>query len=187
MLWGIAPESWAQLWSGVIGSFVAAIIGGLVALWVVRLTNGQQKQHASDARQIAAIADLLAAVSAMEKKYGDGPVAIQDLLLVVQAAAIRWVIEADDEKLSGELAHWPYHMGTLALKTHANFDSDKRETYLTWLFNAGSDLTLCGMAWPKGTPSTRDAHVLLLTVRRTERVAAMKALEEVESAKTETG
>ncbi|MBP2269242.1 hypothetical protein J3A64_004782 [Pseudarthrobacter sp. PvP004] len=57
---GIGPESWAQLWSGAIGSFVAAVIGGLVALMVVHMANSHNQKLASDARELAALADLIA-------------------------------------------------------------------------------------------------------------------------------
>lgn len=42
MLWGLGPEAWLQLWSGVIGSVVGAVGAALVALLVLRKTNNHQ-------------------------------------------------------------------------------------------------------------------------------------------------
>lgn len=65
MLWGIDRSEWIQLWSGGVGAFVAALIGGLAALLVVRLTNRQQGLEASKGRQIAAIGELVVALDEM--------------------------------------------------------------------------------------------------------------------------
>lgn len=112
-----SDEIWLlQLWSGAIGSFVAAVLGGLVALVVVRLTNSQQRRLAAEARERAAIADLLAATGAMLKKYWDGPDRVQDLLLVAEAASIRWSMETEYKALGSEVLTWPYFIGQLALE-----------------------------------------------------------------------
>lgn len=65
MLWGIDRSEWIQLWSGGVGAFVAALIGGGVALLVVRLTASQHESEASKGRQIEAIWELLVALDEM--------------------------------------------------------------------------------------------------------------------------
>lgn len=65
-----SDEIWLlQLWSGVIGSFVSAVLGGLVALLVVRLTNGQQRRNAAEAREIEAIAEFISLLHAMQMTF----------------------------------------------------------------------------------------------------------------------
>ncbi|QDW30050.1 hypothetical protein FFF93_009950 [Arthrobacter sp. KBS0702] len=174
-----SDEIWLlQLWSGVIGSFVSAVLGGLVALLVVRLTNGQQKRHAAEARQIAAIADLLAATAAMIKKYREGAAVIQDLLLAAEAASLRWQMEDENKILPGEIGKWPYHMGTLALATFTNREVEAdRSRYFDLMSAAWTELSFCAMAWPKATPAQRDAHVSLLQGARLEQESAMSDVE----------
>lgn len=49
MLWGLGPESWLQLWSGVIGSIVGAIGAAVVALLVLSRTNRHQAKLSQEA------------------------------------------------------------------------------------------------------------------------------------------
>jgi hypothetical protein len=58
----IACGTWIALLSGAAGAFISAVLGGLVALLVVRLTNAQQRRGAERAVEIAAIADFISAL-----------------------------------------------------------------------------------------------------------------------------
>ncbi|MDR7083588.1 hypothetical protein J2X01_002883 [Arthrobacter ginsengisoli] len=79
-----SDEIWLlQLWGGVIGSFLAAVVGGLVALMVVRLTNGHQSKLDARGRVIAAIGDFNAAVDAIPRSLSNGREPVQ--VLVMQA------------------------------------------------------------------------------------------------------
>jgi hypothetical protein len=51
MLWGISEQWWMQIWSGVIGACVAAIVSVVVALLVVNRTNAHQTSLAATARE----------------------------------------------------------------------------------------------------------------------------------------
>lgn len=65
-----SDEIWLlQLWSGTLGSFIAAIVGGLVALGVVRLTDRQQRKIAAEAREIAAISEFLAQMQVLAMTF----------------------------------------------------------------------------------------------------------------------
>ncbi len=145
-----SDEMWLlQLWSGAIGSFVAAVLGGLVAFVVVRLTNGQQRRLAAEGREKAAIADLLAATAAMMKKYRDGPQAIQDLLIDSEAAAVRWILDSNNEALAAEIRTWPYRMTVLAHDAWDAHDDGLDTTELfEQLIDAWQALYEFGTAWP---------------------------------------
>lgn len=113
---GIDASSWGQLWSGVIGSFIAAVIGGLVALMVVRLTNGHQSKTAAKGRVVAAIADFSAAVIMFPRTLNDERDSIQGLVKQAEFASTRIVMEMDDHALAKELSLWPLELGYLALR-----------------------------------------------------------------------
>lgn len=114
MLWGITPETWAQLWSGAIGSFVAAVIGGLVALAIVRLTNSHQSTLAREARQHAAAADMAAAFQGLQE-WSYGRIGqYRPYLESARAASMRWRMDALHPGLAEELAVWPYHVYVLS-------------------------------------------------------------------------
>ncbi|MDN4611927.1 hypothetical protein [Arthrobacter burdickii] len=130
MLWGIDTNSWAQLWSGVIGSFIAAIVGGLVALLVVRLTNSHQSKIAAVGRERAAAADLLAATNGILKMYDEGKHKVRELVVEAQAAAFRWAMDTTHKGLAEEIRRWPHHVGFLGLdlvKAHARQDEHEIE------------------------------------------------------------
>ncbi|MGM7776112.1 hypothetical protein ACSVHC_08850 [Arthrobacter sp. KNU-44] len=113
---GITCGTWVQLWSGAIGAFVAAVIGGIVALMVVRMTNAHQRKMASHGRVLGAIADFNAAISALPRRFQDGLEVIQSLVMQADAAGDRMLMEMDDLKLAYELSMWGLDLGGLAAK-----------------------------------------------------------------------
>lgn len=119
---GVSCGTWIAFWNGAIGAFVAAIIGGGVALLVVRLTNAQQRRGVSRSVEIAAIADF---VSAMEELDWDAHYKVSEgeifdpgkHVLLLRAATTRLAMShKDGEALAAILTHWPYHMSSLVLK-----------------------------------------------------------------------
>lgn len=112
-LW-ISCGSWLSLWSGATGAFVGAVLAAGVALLVVWLTNkhqsklsaasldaqktslevqlAEQRHEASKARELAAIADLVAATHNMWWTVDD-PRGLSGLVAKSHAAAIRWRLE----------------------------------------------------------------------------------------------
>lgn len=90
MFWGLSETWWQELWGGVIGSFVAAVLGGLVALLVVRLTNRQQQRSAEEARETAAISDFVAIVTGFIYSHPHAEERdISEFRTNAQAAAVR--------------------------------------------------------------------------------------------------
>lgn len=165
---GASCGTWIAFWNGAIGAFVAAILGGLVALLVVRSTNGQQKRLASEGRERAAIAELLAATGAMLKKYREGPVAVQDLLLAAEAAAIRWSMESKYTTLGDEIRVWPYYIGQLALDAWDSNQAHGKTDAKTFaaMTEAWSVLSTFGRAWPHLDEKTRLEAVERLSAGR---------------------
>ena len=103
----ISCDTWTELWSGAIGAFVAAIVGGMVALVVVRSTKGHQSELAAQARVVAALADFQAALSELPRRYTDGKEAIGQLVIQADAASNRITMDIDDFLLAEELSLWP--------------------------------------------------------------------------------
>ncbi|UKA59182.1 hypothetical protein [Arthrobacter sp. FW306-2-2C-D06B] len=113
---GITCGTWVQLWSGTFGAFVAAIIGGLVALVVVRLTNRHQSKLAAQGRVLAALADFQAALSELQRRYTDGREAIGQLVIQADSASNRITMDLDDFPLAEELSLWPLDLGVLTTR-----------------------------------------------------------------------
>lgn len=103
MLWGIDRPEWIQLWSGGVGAFVAALIGGLAALLVVRLTNRQHGLEASKGRQIAAIWELL--------------VALDEMVRIVAGTSSQQDIEPSVSRLQGASARLQMEIPKGAMRT----------------------------------------------------------------------
>lgn len=123
MFLGIEPEVWLQLWDGVIGSFLAAIIGGLVALAVVRLTTKHQSRLAAESREKAAIAEFAAAAGQLLNKYSRGIPKVESLRQLLDTASFRWRMEAHEDL--DEIGAWPAHLSSLAIKALEAGDSSQ--------------------------------------------------------------
>ena len=160
---GIDTASWAQLWSGVIGSFVASVIGGLVALWVVRLTNGQQRRSAEEARERAAIADFLGVLQALEVSFTrEDTFRPRELMAQIGAAQVKlYMASKDVTRLADAVLHWPARLTNVATSYHLAKHRDTelpvdvratmRHTVATALFSMRE--------WPGATSAERDAHI----------------------------
>jgi hypothetical protein len=154
----VSCGTWVGLWGGAIGAFVAAVIGGLVALVVVRLTNRHQSRMASTGRARVAAADLAAALSTMTKKYGDGTIAIEDVLLVASSASLRWQMELDDEAVASEIDRWPHYVGFLALDaSHYKGVPELGDKAFNKLSSAASSFEVFAVYWHRSKRQERTA------------------------------
>jgi len=169
---GVDASMWGQLWSGVIGSFAAAVVGGLVALGVVRLTNRQQSRLAKDARARAAAADVAAAMNAMDMRAHKGDMEIVDLYLVASAASVRWRMDNDDRGLDRELNLWPGHMAQLVFAATGRRSRGKRVAEKTEIDRLLKDAVLefetFAIAWPNASEVERRSLVRRLEATRKE-------------------
>lgn len=112
----ISCGTWLEFWSGAIGALVAAFVGGMVALMVVRSTKGHQSELAAEARVVAALADFQAALSELPRRYTDGREAIGQLVIQADAASNRITMDIDDFHLAKELSLWPLDLGVLTAR-----------------------------------------------------------------------
>jgi hypothetical protein len=108
-----------QLWSGFIGSVVAAIVGGLVALLVVRLTDRQHALEASKERQIAAISDLVVALDEMVRIVSESTSqeGIDPSVSRLQGASVRLQIELPKGPMRTELRRSTIFFHTFSERT----------------------------------------------------------------------
>lgn len=116
-----SDEVWLlQLWSGAIGSFVAAILGGLVALIVVRLTNRQQRRNAIEVREIDAVAEFLSTVESVIRTFtnlekyqpNETSVDLSRALLKLHLAG------PGLRELAAALDYWPTSITNLCISYH---------------------------------------------------------------------
>lgn len=137
----------------------------------IRLQLEFQASEASRQRELAAIADLVAAAHAMMKRYRQGVQAIEELILQGDSAIMRWRMEVTHQGLVDELWPWSHFLGNLALRLFdlADDDSADDETHSA-AFDAlsGAVVTLqyVAMSWPTASPETRDKLVAGLIAER---------------------
>ncbi|RAM37348.1 hypothetical protein DBZ45_11095 [Arthrobacter globiformis] len=156
----VSCGTWLGFWSGAIGAVVAAFVGGLVALMVVRLTNGHQKKLAAQARVLGALADFQAALSEMPRRYADGKESIQRLVIQADAASNRITMDIDDFPLAEELSLWPLDLGVLAVRAgRLHSDGHAERSHEVWALLRRALGTLIGTTqqWAK-TPAKRRTH-----------------------------
>ncbi|MCQ1951594.1 hypothetical protein NNX28_16880 [Arthrobacter sp. zg-Y859] len=162
---GIEPN---VLWSGAIGSLVAALIGGLVALGVVRLTNKNQARLAGEAREKAAIADFIASADGFLTEYSEGRRAIESLLQQTMAASVRWQLELSDEDMASELILWPHHLVNLAVKaSEAEADGGDPADEYEALLQAVMEVRFAALEWHKANQGQRNEYRRRLEAGRT--------------------
>lgn len=174
MLWGITPESWAQLWSGIFGAFVAAVVGGLVALLVVRLTNSHQSHLAHRAREVAALSELLASTAGMARQFTESLERIDELVWTGDAAAARITMEARHSGLESEIFRWPFHIGLMAMEALVRRkdapEGSPTEEWSKHVQEAQAELRTFCVLWPKATTEgQRDRLVKNLKEARLDR------------------
>lgn len=167
-LW-VSCSTWVAVWNGAIGAFVAAVIGGLVALGVVRLTNRHQSRLAMEQREKAAIADLCAEADSLVRRYSGGVSEITTLMTRATAASDRWRMETDHPGLASEIARWPQFVSTLALDAYLSDTGEgPAEEWAEFRRLAESVATLRGLLleWPRAKHAERDLKVAELKRKR---------------------
>lgn len=136
MFWGLDRDAWIGLWSGVIGSIVAAGVGALVALMVVTLSNRhqsalaerallesrqqakaqleEQRREAGKAREVAAVADFVAAADKLHWLRHQA-VNTVDILGAMTSALVRLELsQSNTDAVVEALQTWPYRVTKLA-------------------------------------------------------------------------
>lgn len=103
------------------GAFVAAVIGGLVALVVVNLANRhqshvvseqmrQQAREASKARENQIIAELIVAGHDLLDAVYVSNEALEEVQRRMSASVIVWKLETDNPALIAVIREWPHWM-----------------------------------------------------------------------------
>lgn len=119
-LW-ISCGTWIAVWNGFIGASAAAAAGALVALVVVRLTNGQQRHGVERTVEVAAIADFVAAVGELDwalryrmqepTEFDSGP-----YILRMRAAIARLMMaRPESREIADILMLWPEKLHNLVV------------------------------------------------------------------------
>lgn len=117
---GITCGTWIAFWNGAIGAFVAAVIGGLVALMVVQVTNAQHRKHAQHAREIEAIANCVAELGAVYNVLKAEEFNEREMTARLLAATVRLRLASPDmSELYQLLAFWPTTLVHLAVLQQA--------------------------------------------------------------------
>lgn len=190
MLWGISTESWAQLWSGVIGSFVAAVIGGLVALAVVHLTTAQSKRQTEEARQIAAIADLVSAAEGLFFSGVETSEAALEHHLPMRSALIRLQMSGPDAvKLVEAIRLWPHELTSLRISLTkmqgGDWGQPDRDKVAMAINDAVARLAICLPTWTSESDVKRSAtlqmHSDATVTLRASRQEARDLIDKAES------
>lgn len=160
------------MWDGTFGSLAAAIIGGLVALGVVRLTNRHQSRLASEARERAAIGDLVANAQRLVTEFTGGRLAIEHLLQGMLSATVRWQMETSSRDLMGEIDLWPHHLSTHALNAY-EMERHGQDNRAAWDPLVEGVVALRGVAlsWPEAKKSARQRAIDGLRLERERRPA----------------
>ncbi|MCY1675602.1 hypothetical protein OVA06_12945 [Pseudarthrobacter sp. SL88] len=159
---GISCGTWIAFWNGAVGAFVAAVIGGGVALIVVRLTNAQQRRGVERTVEIAAVSDIVAAIEELEwvvyvHVQPGKPFDPRPYLVPMRAAITRYWMSSRDAEVVGEIIlTWPIKLGRLIASYQTAVK--REEPYASDILRSISDLsTIAMIALPKFS-STRLGH-----------------------------
>ena len=151
------------------GTLVAAIVGGLVALLVVRLTNKHQSRLAAIAREKAAIADVIAGADMLLTEYSWGVKGIDAAANALGAAAARWCMELSDPKMAGEILLWSPYLGRLAFGAHeAEQAIITHTTEFDALLKSVNVLRFSVLGWPSADKEEQKRLVQQLESARSE-------------------
>jgi hypothetical protein len=167
---GVSCGTWIAVWNGAIGAFVAAVLGGAVALVVVRLTNAQQRRGVERTVEIAAVADLVAAIEELEwavhvRVEAGKPFDPSPYMVPMRAAITRlWMSSHEAEPLAELVLQWPLKLGRLV---SAYTDAlARKEPYASEIAQSISDVSTAAMVglprcYSKRTGIRADAVAML--------------------------
>lgn len=130
-----------------------------------------QSNEASRQRELAAIADLVAAGNAMVKRFPQGQPAIEELILQGDSAVVRWRMEMTHRGLAEEIWSWPHHLGILAMRVFKlSKDGKLTDANSVSAFESLNDgtsmLQYVAMSWPTAAQEFRDELVDMLVAER---------------------
>ncbi|WP_275779657.1 hypothetical protein [Paenarthrobacter sp. Y-19] len=134
----------------------------------LELQLAEQREEAKKARQISAVADLLAAASELRPAHFSGPKAILDLQHRATSAALRLHVEDFGAIGLTEIILWPAHLADLARDAH-HVSGTKAEKIAFDTLNAASSyfVTWAGV-WVNASPEMRQEVVNNLSSKRKE-------------------
>ena len=170
MFWGLDGNQWLQLWSGTAGAFVAAVIGGLVALVVVNLANRHQsrisahqlRQQAADAsrsRETRVIADLIVACHDMLAAVLVSDAELEAVRRRVYAFLVTWKLESSDPSLFKVVMGWPHWIMNAGNNARQSPKSEQRVKWHADFRERVGKFATAVEAWPNATADERDAIV----------------------------
>jgi hypothetical protein len=143
ILW-MNGDTWGLLWSGILGAAVSGGVAAGVAMIVLRRTSAhqtklaqeeavrqesravtalqeqregqlqEQRDEARKAREMAAIADVVAASGAMTTGFTSGVDGVNKLKSDMMTAIVRWKMELRDYGMEGAITNWDYTLGQAA-------------------------------------------------------------------------
>lgn len=176
MLLGIDGDGWEQLWSGFFGSLIAAVVGGVVALLVVRLTNRQARRNAADERLVNAIAEVGALVTSFSMLNSLENFDPRQEFIALDAAFIKVRLASpDNPELNASIESLPALMTGLAIEFHLPHTSESNKVEIReFLGTTASALVICLCDWPSDPPKAREASLTILNkcVRDAEEMSA---------------
>lgn len=135
----------------------------------------EQRAEASNARETAAIADMLAAIAQLESNCMDGDRADNERLhLAFESATIRWEMELDHEAMADEIQDWHFLTRKLVLMARWEKDWNQGTVFRDALNTASHGLAFALKGWPKANGQRRDR---ICSVIRAERELAMEPID----------
>lgn len=166
---GVSCGTWIAFWNGAIGALVAAILGGTVALLVVRLTNAQQRRGVAKTIEIAALADFISHIEELEWELGASIDEERDFenkksTLALRAAAVRLQMSSKEaEPIADILRLWPYKLDKLVLLHQLAKVMGK--PYGEQIYDVIASASTTASAWLPGCTEPREIHKCLRKLR----------------------
>jgi len=194
---GLTGHQWAVLLSGAVGSLLAAVIGGLVALMVVLLSNRHQSTlaaHALDEQREASAAQLadqrheasrvranqaIAHLVALVPRFRSEPEESKRFALVdeMKTEAVLWEMEDFGEPIFGELMLWPELLFTASREFHDG-DPEEKLAAMGQLGRLIRVFTKSLMRGPRSTELERDQLIDDLAEARPELFVKVVAIQD---------
>ncbi|MFK0040774.1 hypothetical protein ACIQTW_13145 [Paenarthrobacter sp. NPDC090517] len=175
-LW-ISCGTWLGFWNGMIGALTSAVLAALVAIMVVKVTNKhqqaiaaralkaqesatetqltEQRSEASRERTNTAIGLMVAAVHHGLHTYRQS-INRETVLVDMEAALARWMMETQDQDLKLALSPWPSLL--FCLFSEANIAHQRGESAqqaFDRMKKAVAGFTTYATAWPLSDADTR--------------------------------
>jgi len=123
----------------------------------------EQRAEASKAREIAAIADILAAAATINERYAERDSVMNVLFVAFESAVVRWQIELDHKEMAHEIQDWGTLFRKLADLARWEIAETQSDKYRQVLDTARHGLEEPLKAWPAADAAQRDDlfHVLV--------------------------